>query len=58
MFDRGEVALLGGVKVGGLSVSASCWARVCQVCANFNRSTEIILDVDKSPLSNNWLASI
>lgn len=50
--------LLGGVGVGVLCVLPSLVVKVWQARAFFRSSAVIVLDVDKSCLSYNWLASI
>ena len=58
MFDGRGVLLSGGAGVGALYVLPSLAAKVWQACADFCSSAEIVLDIDKSCLSHNWLASI
>ena len=47
-----------GVGVGVLCVLSSLAVKVWQARAFFRSSAVIVLDVDKSYLSYNWLASI
>ena len=50
--------LLGGVGVGVLCVLPSLAMKVWQARAGFRSSAVVVLDIDKSCLPYNWLASI
>ena len=52
------ILLSGGAGVGLLCVCPSLAVKVWQTRAFFRSSAVIVLDVDKSCLSYNWLASI